>query len=116
MIDRDTSEDVAASVIRAERPTLPEYTWGPDLLRWELTATGSGTRLVLHHTVNDRDWAPKVAAGWHLCLDVADRLLDGNPMPPIRGTDAVNHGWNELNAAYADRLGIPNTGLPEHLT
>ncbi|GAA0570377.1 hypothetical protein [Actinomadura livida] len=26
-----------------------------------------------------RDRLPEVAAGWHICLDVAERLLDGNP-------------------------------------
>jgi uncharacterized protein YndB with AHSA1/START domain len=107
MIDGDTAEELAATVIRAERPTLLEYSWGDDVLRWDLTATASGTRLVLRHTLKDRDWLPKIAAGWHLCLDVAAHLLDGDPIGPIRGGDAVNYGWNELNAAYCDKLGIP---------
>jgi hypothetical protein len=47
---------------------------------------------------------PKVAAGWHLCLDVAERLLDGRPIGPIRGEDARNHGWEELHDAYAEKL------------
>jgi hypothetical protein len=45
-----------------------------------------------------------VAAGWHLCLDVAERMLDGEPIGPIRGQDAMNHGWQELHDAYAERL------------
>jgi uncharacterized protein YndB with AHSA1/START domain len=115
MIDGDTAEDLAASVTRAERPALLEYSFGADLLRWELIGTESGTRLVLHHTLEDRDWLPKVAAGWHLCLDVAASLLDGRPIGPIRGADAINYGWNELNERYAQRLGVPNTGLPDHI-
>ncbi|GAA1821696.1 SRPBCC family protein [Planosporangium flavigriseum] len=106
MIDSDTSMDLAASVRRAEPPTLLEYTWGADLLRWELTPTGDGTRLTLHHTVADRDWVPKVAAGWHLCLVVAQHLLDGEPITPIRGEDALNYGWGDLHDAYAEKLGI----------
>ncbi len=47
---------------------------------------------------------PKVAAGWHLCLDVAERLLDGDPVGPIRGEDAKNYGWDRLREEYAERL------------
>ena len=68
--------------------------------------TGTGTRLTLRHTVEDRQWVPKVAAGWHLCLDVAEHLLDGDPVGPIRGADARNYGWDELNEAYAAKLGL----------
>jgi uncharacterized protein YndB with AHSA1/START domain len=115
MIDGDVAQDVAASVVRAERPRLLEYSWGTDLLRWELAATESGTRLTLQHTVRERDWVPKVAAGWHLCLDVGELLLDGEPIGPIRGSDARNYGWEDLHDAYARKLGIAGTGWPEHL-
>jgi hypothetical protein len=78
--------------------------WSGDLLRWELEPTGEGTRLTLRHTVLDREWLPKVAAGWHLCFDVAQRLLDGDPVGPIRGSDAVHFGWKALSDAYAREL------------
>ena len=105
MIDRDATEDLEASVTRAERPHRLEYTWGTDLLRWELEATDAGTRLTLHHTVGDQVWVPKATAGWHLCLDVLEHLLDGDPVGPIRGQDAMDFGWQELHDAYAARLG-----------
>ncbi|WP_200213911.1 SRPBCC family protein [Micromonospora coerulea] len=94
----------AATVLRAERPTLLEYTWGDGLLRWELTPAGAGTRLTLRHAVDKPELAPIMAAGWHLCLDVAGHLLDGDPVGPIRGAEAKNFGWEELRAAYAERL------------
>ncbi|TDC74132.1 SRPBCC family protein, partial [Actinomadura sp. 7K507] len=115
MIDDEKPEDIAAEVVRAEPPTLLEHTFGADLLRWDLEATGSGTRLTLRHTVEDRDWLPKVAAGWHICLDVAEKLLDGRPIPPIRGAAAMDFGWSELNDRYAQMFGIPNTGAPGSL-
>ncbi|MFC5832268.1 SRPBCC family protein [Nonomuraea insulae] len=115
MIDDDKPVDMEAEVVRAEPPTLLEYTLGTDLLRWELAATDAGARLTLRHTVNDREWIPKVAAGWHLCLDVAEKLLEGHPIPPIRGAAATAFGWAELNDQYARRFGIPNTGLPEQV-
>lgn len=36
MIDEEKPQDLAAEVVRAEPPTLLEYTLGTDLLRWEL--------------------------------------------------------------------------------
>jgi uncharacterized protein YndB with AHSA1/START domain len=104
MIDGDVTEDVAASVTAAERPRLLEYTLGTDVVRWELAATGTGTRLTLHHTVGDPSWLPKVAAGWHLCVDVLEHLLDGQPIGPIRGRAAMEHGWQDLHDMYAEQL------------
>lgn len=113
MVGGDVSEDLPASVTRAKRPSLLEYIWGTDLLRWELDPVDLGTRLTLRHTLDNREWVPKVAAGWHLCLDVAERLLDGQPIDPIRGDDARNHGWEELHDAYAERLASAGTGWPD---
>ena len=110
MIDGDKREDLPASVTTVEPPTLLEYTWGTDLLRWELAALGTGTRLTLRHTTADRDVVPKAAAGWHLCLVVAEHLLDGEPIGPIVGEQALEYGWQELHDAYAARLGIEATG------
>lgn len=109
MIDGDNAEPLQATVHRAEPPNLLEYNWGPDLLRWELRPTDppGGTRLSLTHTVADHTWLAKVAAGWHLCLEVAARLLDGHPVGVIRGRDAMNYGWLDLHDAYAAKLGLP---------
>jgi uncharacterized protein YndB with AHSA1/START domain len=100
----DIGELPPAQVTRADRPTLLEYDWGEDRLRWELAPTPAGTRLTLRHTVSDLDVGAKVAAGWHLCILVADRLLEGSPIEPIRGQDAMRFGWENLRAAYADEL------------
>jgi uncharacterized protein YndB with AHSA1/START domain len=112
MTDGETEEDLPTVVSRAESPTVLEYTWGGDLLRWELASTAPGTRLTLRHTVEERELIPKVSAGWHICLDVAERLLDGNPVGPIAGEEALNHGWQELHDAYAEKLGIAESGEP----
>jgi uncharacterized protein YndB with AHSA1/START domain len=104
MIAGPTEAPMPAQVLRVQPPTLLEYDWGGDLLRWELAATSTGTRLTLRHTVAHRDDVPKMAAGWHLCLAVADRLMDGDPVDPIRGADALNYGWADLHDRYRDRL------------
>ncbi len=109
MEDGSDSEEQSADVLRAEAPSLLEYKWEDDLLLWELKPTSAGTRLTLRHTHQDRDWLPKLAAGWHLCLVVADRLLEGRPIPRIVGEDAKNYGWEDLSDAYAETLDIVST-------
>jgi uncharacterized protein YndB with AHSA1/START domain len=109
MIDGDTEEATQATVLRAEPPTLLEYTWATDLLRWELVEIAGGTRLTLRHTVSAEGWIPQVAAGWHLCLDVAERLFDGDPVPVVRGRAAMEFGWEDLRDGYAAKLGIDTT-------
>jgi uncharacterized protein YndB with AHSA1/START domain len=102
-------ETSPCQIRHAEPPHLLEYSWGDDLLRWKLAPTPAGTRLTLEHTVTDRSWLPKVAAGWHICLDVADALLSGRPIGRIVAADAMNHGWQRLNDAYAQHLGPTST-------
>ncbi|MGR6321426.1 SRPBCC family protein [Micromonospora soli] len=106
-VDGDQTWPEPATVVRTERPSLLEYSWGDGLLRWELTPTGTGTRLTLRHRIDRPDLAPQMAAGWHLCLDVADHLLAGDPVGPIRGAEAKDFGWDELRDAYAERLDQP---------
>ena len=66
--------------------------------------TASGTRLTLSHTVSGPEWLPKVAAGWHICLDVADRWLHGKPVGRIAAEDAMRFGWGALNESYTARF------------
>ena len=56
-----------------------------------------------------------MAAGWHLCLDVAEHLLDGQPIDPIRGEAARKYGWEDLHDAYAERLAVGGSGRPDDL-
>jgi uncharacterized protein YndB with AHSA1/START domain len=104
MVDGPERTDLPATVLKAEPPTLLEYLWGGDRLRWELEPSGEGTRLTLRHTLAQPDTDAKVAAGWHLCLLVLRHLLDGRPIGVIRGRDAMAHGWAALRDGYAEKL------------
>ncbi|SNY55264.1 SRPBCC domain-containing protein [Paractinoplanes atraurantiacus] len=106
MVDGATREQTPAVVTRAEAPSVLEYSWGEDLLRWELEETAGGTRLILRHTLSHPGTEAMVAAGWHLCAEVLRRLLDGRPVGVIRGADAMDHGFEELRVAYAKLFGI----------
>jgi uncharacterized protein YndB with AHSA1/START domain len=104
MVDGDVRMAMPASVLRADAPHVLEYTWGEDRLRWELDPHGKGTRLTLRHTLSHPDMDAMVAAGWHLCLVVLDRMLSGNPVGPIRGRDAMDHGFEDLRDEYAEKF------------
>jgi len=97
------------TVTRADAPKLLEYTWGGFDMRWELEAFGGGTRLTLWTNI-DRRFIAMGAAGWHICLDVLDRLLAGHPIGRIVGPDAMKFGgWQRLNAEYAKQFGVERT-------
>jgi len=92
-------------VARAEAPRVLEYNWGDKDIRWELEALGGGTRLTLWHNI-DRRYIAMGAAGWHICLDVLDHLLDGTPLGRIVGAEAMKFGWPRLNTEYAAQFGM----------
>lgn len=92
------------TVTRADAPRLLEYKWGGFDMRWELEASGTGTRLTLWTNI-DRRYISMGAAGWHICLDVLDHLLSGTPLGRIVGPDAMKFGgWQRLNAEYAEQF------------
>lgn len=76
------------------------YTWDTDRLRFSLTENDGGTRLTLAHTMDDRNSAASVAAGWHLCLSTMELLLAGKDVPSVTGEKAKEYGWAELQREY----------------
>ncbi len=101
-----------SSVKRAEAPRVLEYGWGGNEIRWELEPVGDGTRLTLWHNI-DRRFVSMGAAGWHICFDVLDRFLAGQPIGRIVAGDAMNFGgWQRLNAEYAMQFGVEAASWP----
>jgi hypothetical protein len=75
-------------------------------MRLQLDGSAGGTRLTLWTSI-DRRFISMGAAGWHICFDVLDRLLDGRPIGRIVGPDAIKFGgWQRLNAEYAKQFGV----------
>jgi len=100
------------TVTRADAPKVLEYSWHGKDIRWELEAVGGGTRLTLWHNI-DRRFIAWGAAGWHICFEVLERLLAGEPMGRIVGTEAMKFGgWQRLNEEYAKQFGIETPNWP----
>jgi uncharacterized protein YndB with AHSA1/START domain len=99
-------------VMRADEPHLLEYNWGGQLTRWELQPLGAGTRLTLWAKI-DRRFVAMGAAGWHICLDVLDRSLAGEPITRIVGVEAMKfEGWQRLHGEYAQQFGVETPSWP----
>ena len=95
-----TPKPIETTVTRADAPKSLEYSD----IRWELEPLGAGTRLTLWHSI-DRRYVSWGAAGWHISLDVLDRLLSGTPLGRIIGANAMkNEGWQRLTAEYAKQF------------
>jgi hypothetical protein len=95
-------------VTRADAPKVLEY----NDTRWVLEAFGGGTRLTLWHNI-DRRFISWGTAGWHICFDVLERLLAGEPIGRIVGAEAMKFdGWQRLNAEYAQQFGIETPNWP----
>jgi hypothetical protein len=99
-------------VKRADAPALLEYTWGDFDMRWQLEASDGGTRLTLWTNIGHR-FIAMGAAGWQICFDVLDHLLNGTPIGRIVGPEAMKfEGWQRLNAEYARQFGIETPHWP----
>jgi uncharacterized protein YndB with AHSA1/START domain len=99
------------TVTRADAPEVLEYNWGDHDMRWELEASGGGTRLTLWTNIGRR-FIAMGAAGWHICFDVLDHLLGETPIGRIVGPEAMKFAWQRLNAEYAKQFGIETPNRP----
>src|SRR5437870_8698961 len=102
-----TPKALETRVTRADAPRVLEY----NDMRWELEPFGGGTRLTLWHSI-DRRFISWGAAGWHISLDVLERLLAVAPIGRIVGPEAMKFGWQRLNAEYARQFGMETPDWP----
>jgi len=111
MVD-GSGETLEAVVEQVIEDSVLEFTWAKDIIRWDLTATETGTLLTLHHKVEAPDDIPGAAAGWHLCLYNAEAILDGEDARDMVGENAMAFGWQDLHDAYEKRLHAQGKGWP----
>jgi uncharacterized protein YndB with AHSA1/START domain len=96
-----TPTPIEATVTRADPPKVLEY----DDTRWTIDSIAGGTRLTLWHNI-DRRFIAWGAAGWHICFDVLEQLLIGQPLGRIAGPEAMKFtGWQRLSAEYGKQFG-----------
>ena len=84
-----------------EPPSVLEFRWGEELLRFELAADdGGGTQLTFVNTIDELGKAARDGAGWHACLDVLEYELRGEAAPW-----SPQERWADVHDGYVDRFG-----------
>jgi uncharacterized protein YndB with AHSA1/START domain len=87
---------LTGEVLAVDEPNALAFTWGEEVLRFELFAQDGGTRLVLVDELA-AGAAARNAAGWETCLD---RLAGLDPDP-----DAWRSRFEAYSAAFRPVLG-----------
>jgi uncharacterized protein YndB with AHSA1/START domain len=99
------------SVLDVQPERRLSFTWGDDVLTFELQSqkNGAACRLSFSVVLDSADKAARDGAGWEQCLDSLELVVDGTrPEHPLP-TDA----WRAYYEEYR-RLGLPATApLPQ---
>ncbi|MCM0641512.1 SRPBCC domain-containing protein [Cellulomonas wangsupingiae] len=101
------AEPVVEGTVEAwEPPSRASWTWGGDLLLFELEEDGDGTRLTFTTWLAraSGEDAASTAAGYHLCLDLLEDLLAGAPRPTAGIPDDAEAA---MRARYRGAVGGP---------
>ncbi len=73
------------TIIDLKLKSVLEFTWDKDLVRFELYPEQDGCKLVLIEKIETiTDHTPRDLAGWHVCLEVIQALLDGKEIKSRR--------------------------------
>jgi uncharacterized protein YndB with AHSA1/START domain len=104
------AETLSGRVLEYEPPHVLEYTWGEDVLRFELEPDGDGTRLTFRIGFDELGRAARDGAGWHACLELLGSEVDGTAAPG----DPIEL-WSEVHPRYVEALGpeAATIGPPE---
>jgi uncharacterized protein YndB with AHSA1/START domain len=102
--------DFEGKMITFDPPSLLEFTWGEDVLRFELRAEGRSTVLTFTDTIEELGKAARDTAGWHECLDLLEYDLNGEPAPFSWGGR-----WADVHPGYVEEFGpeASTIGPPE---
>ena len=97
-------------MLACEPPSLLEFRWGSDVIRFEITPDPGGCTFVLTDTFGELGKAARDAAGWHVCLDLLACHLDGAAAPWPMG-----ERWSEVHPGYVAKFGpeAATLGPPE---
>jgi uncharacterized protein YndB with AHSA1/START domain len=93
---------LAGEVLVSDEPRTLSFRWGEEILRFELTESDGGTRLVLFDELPPST-AARNAAGWDVCLD---RLVGITPAP-----DFWQRRFDRYSTTFEPDLG-PQVGAP----
>ena len=94
-----------SEILACQPPNLVAFNWDSDHVQFRLTAINLDlTEVTLTHYVTEPEWLTQVAAGWHICLDVAVMALAGTSPGRVVGAAAKKHGFAKLEQYYQQKF------------
>lgn len=102
-VPADSTEEGAVmtgEMLVFDPPSVLEYMWDVDLLRWELEPRDGGTLLTFTHIFDDKRRGARDAAGWDICLASLSALLAKRVAEPF-----TDERHADLFAHYEERFG-----------
>jgi uncharacterized protein YndB with AHSA1/START domain len=109
--EEDRFPPMSGAFREVQPPRRLSFTWGDDLLTFELSERdrGAACRLAFSVVLDSADKAARDAAGWDDCLDMLDLVISGEAPGRERKPDS----WRARYDAYK-RQGFPATAaIPE---
>ncbi|OMD95063.1 MULTISPECIES: SRPBCC family protein [Paenibacillus] len=92
-----TFVDMEITVLQHQ--SIFEFTWAEDLVRFELYPNSEGCLLVLNETLQTlTPHTPRDLAGWHVCLEVIQHLLEGTTL------ESRKDEWNKWYEQYREAI------------
>jgi uncharacterized protein YndB with AHSA1/START domain len=92
--------EFTGTVIAVEPERVLEFTWGEDVLRFEIEPTAGGCTLTLRDSIAELGKAARDGAGWHVCLEQLDAVLAGRPT-----SDDTGQRWTQVHPDYVAAFG-----------
>ena len=106
-----TEEDLHGEVLAVDEPNLLHFRWGRHAMKFELTPDGDGCLFRLSESFDDKAWGARNAAGWEMCIQNIDLVLDG-----VAVAKFAAEVWRDKFDHYAEKfkdLVGPRGGLAE---
>ena len=104
-------EELRGEVLSVDPPRHLKFRWGSSLIYCELIAQEEGCRLLFSETLGDSSMGARNAAGWEMCLDNMDRLLQGAG-PASFAPDVWQEKFQRYVEKFEPEVG-PQQGMPE---
>ncbi|MFF2092312.1 SRPBCC family protein [Paenibacillus sp. NPDC058174] len=100
--DMGDGQFVEMEIFVCEPHSILEYAWDEDRVRFELHPESEGCRLVLEETIHKitEGHTAKDLAGWQICLDVIEALMNGESIEP----QARRQEWEKIYPLYAEAV------------
>jgi uncharacterized protein YndB with AHSA1/START domain len=87
-------------VLAWDPPSLLEFRWGTDVIRFEVKPHAGGCTFVLTDVFDELGKAARDGAGWHTCIDFLEHHLSGTTAHWASG-----ERWSEVHPGYVEKFG-----------